>query len=193
MRAVFSFAATGVLLLAVSGGPAFAAGAGVTSCDIAAWSTDRDPAGLNIRAAPGTDAPVIGNLPPPVTAEGYTFATEVVITGARDGWFRISRGDVIDYIHAERDAVVFEGEGWVSGRYLGLLLNHHRLYDAPSTEAGVVAELVSHERGFGPDSFIVDRLYDCEGWWVEVEAGYGDMRYRGWTTGTCSNQVTTCP
>jgi hypothetical protein len=37
------------------------------------------------------------------------------ITGSKDGWIRIDRGEVVDYIWSEQDAVVFEGEGWVSG------------------------------------------------------------------------------
>src|SRR5690606_6778982 len=35
----------------------------VVSCAVSAWSTDPDPAGLNVRAAPGSDAQIVGNLP----------------------------------------------------------------------------------------------------------------------------------
>jgi hypothetical protein len=39
--------------------------AGVTECDFGALSNDPDPAGLNVRAAPDSNAAVLGRLLPP--------------------------------------------------------------------------------------------------------------------------------
>src|SRR5690606_35328977 len=187
------------VLLAMGSGPKAAADADtveVTTCSISAWSTDKDLKGLNIRAAPREDSPIIGNIPPPIELDGDPFAAEVTITGSRDGWFRISEAYFIDY-HQDRDnRNYFEGEGWVFGRHLGLLLNHIYLYQTPSPEAPTVGRLVLEDPESvvaGPDSFAVTRLYACNGDCVEVDAELDDKKFHGWATGTCSNQVTTCP
>lgn len=169
----------------------------IRSCELSAWSTDKDPAGLNVRAGPGTESPIIATIPPPIEAEGYEFAAEVSITGVKDGWFRIRRAEMVDYI-GDDDKVVFDGEGWVSGRFLGLELNGSYLRDGPSQDAPVAFDFASAPKdadglAVGPDSFVVDRLRDCEGDWVEVEGTLLDARHQGWATGTCANQVTTCP
>lgn len=176
-------------------------GARIAACAIAAWSTDADPGGLNVRAAPRGDAAIIGNLPAAREVGGERFATEMSITGSKDGWLRISEGFVLDYIFDEPTKFAFRGEGWVSGRHLGLRLNHRHLYGAPSSDAPAVATLAGStgDYPYGPDSFLVARIYACSGDWVEVEAALtvdGETTgpaLRGWTTGTCSNQVTTCP
>lgn len=163
----------------------------VAACAISAWVSDPDPNGLNVRAGASRDAAILGQLP---RDDGY-FPAEVSITGSQDGWFRISKAVLDDYTAAE-PKVVFEGEGWVSGRLLGLLLNDANLHAAPSTESPVVAHL-SHEDAdgnvSGADSFIVTRLLGCEGDWAQVEGTFIDTHLTGWATRTCSNQVTTCP
>ncbi|MDP2334450.1 MAG: SH3 domain-containing protein [Reyranella sp.] len=190
--------ATCLLLVTASGvvSEVDADSAGIAPCAISAWSTDRDPRGLDVRAGPGTGSPVIARLPPPLEVAGYTFAAEVSITGSKDGWFRIDSAILNDYVDAREPEVVFKGEGWVSGRRLGLLLNHGDLHRGPTGSAPVVARLVKEDpdgKRHGPDSFIVDRLDACRGNWVEVEGTFLGARLRGWATGTCSNQVTTCP
>ncbi|MBO3759065.1 SH3 domain-containing protein [Ciceribacter sp. L1K23] len=188
---LISACAIAVPLLTV--GPATAAqSVDGDACDIWAWSIDDDPKGLNVRSGPSTAHGVIAVLPPPKRKEGYVFRTEVEVKESQAGWFRITQAVVPDYLDEGGDQTVFEGEGWVSGGGLGLLLNRIKLYEAPSTEATVVAELLDGNVD-GPDSFTVERLYACTGWWVEVEATLGERRHRGWASGTCSNQVTTCP
>ena len=100
------------VLLVTTGSWTLVAGAeAAPSCEIGAWSTDKDPNGLNIRAAPGTDSPVVGNIPPPMEVEGDPFASEVSVTGSHEGWFRIESAYFIDYYWGEKDQVFFEGEG----------------------------------------------------------------------------------
>lgn len=172
---------------------AVAAGSGdVPACQIGAWSTDEDPNGLNIRAVPGADGAIIGNIPPPTELEGDPFASEVSITGSQDGWFRISSAYFTDYYSDEQDQVFFEGEGWVFGRYLGLEIEGRHLYAEPSRDAAVVIELWSPDSA-EPHPFVLERLHACQGYWVEVEGTLADERIRGWTDDTCSSQVTTCP
>ncbi|MEW9614923.1 SH3 domain-containing protein [Shinella sp. S4-D37] len=171
------------------------------ACAISAWSTDPDPNGLNVRAAPQDDAAIIGTLPAARDVGGERFATEVSITGSKDGWLRISEGWVLDYIGDDPTEVVFKGVGWVSGRHIGLGLNNRHLRRGPAHDAPVVATLAGTIDGmpYGPDSILVDRIHACRGDWLEVEGVLTidgivrGPRLRGWTTGTCSNQVTTCP
>jgi hypothetical protein len=156
------------------------------SCSISAWSNDTDVNGLNIRSGAGTDAPVIGQIP---------VGGEVSITGSKDGWFRIDQAVLIDY-DAGETTEIFAGEGWVSGRLLGLLVNDPDLRTAPSVESPVVAHLFyeyANGNVAGADAFSVTRLIACQGDWVQVDGSFIDTRLTGWATGTCSNQVTTCP
>ena len=161
------------------------------ACELWAWTLGAEA--VEVREGPGPDFPVIAELPAPVEIDGDRFAPEVTIAGSQDGWFRIEDAIVISYTSDDPDVVAFEGEGWVPGTSLGLLLNQMDLYSAPSMEADVVAHLLNEEEGAGPDSFRVSRLYACKGDWVEVEGDLVGVESRGWTTRTCSNQVTTCP
>lgn len=161
------------------------------TCAISAWTLG--PREVDVREGPGIDFPVIAKLPQPVEVGGDPYKPEVSIIGSMDGWFHIDEAIVIDYIGDDPTRTVFAGEGWVSGGELGLLLNHRNLYAGPSTESRVIAELTDAEAGAGADTFVVDRLHACQGYWVEVEGDFVGTRHRGWTVGTCSNQVTTCP
>jgi hypothetical protein len=120
---------------------------------------------------------------------------EVSITGSKDGWFRIDDAVLIDY-DSGGTTDVFAGEGWVSGRQLGLLLNDSDLHTAPSVDSPVVAHLLHEDADgnlSGADSFDVTRLISCQGSWVQVDGTFIDTHLTGWATRTCSNQVTTCP
>lgn len=188
----FIFCTAACLFLANSAALVSAATADeISACKISAWVKDNDPAGLNVRAGASRDAAIIGQLP---LIEAY-FPAEVSITGSKDGWFRVDRAVLDDYTGAEPE-VVFEGEGWVSGRLLGLLLNIPDLHTEPSLESPVVAHLFyeSPEGNLaGSDSFIVTSLLACQGDWVQVDGTFIDTHLTGWTTRTCANQVTTCP
>lgn len=186
------------LLFAIPGsGPALSAGAdaaGISTCSFKAISNDRDPNGLNIRAGPSADTAVIGRIPPPRKIEDEEFAGEVSVTGSKDGWFRINDARMPDYIWDD-DKDVFDGEGWVSGRYLHSWVEMQYLRSGPSTNKAIVADLSNRgpngESG-GTANFRVERFHACLGNWVEVEGIYSGTRLRGWTFGTCASQVTTC-
>ncbi len=191
----YAVAAVGLLLVAGSATLPAAPAAEVATCDISAWTTDKDPNGLAVRAGPGTGNAVLARLPPPGGVEGYENAAEVTITGSQNGWFRISAATLPDYSGDKPDKVLFKGVGWVSGRYLNLMLNDTVLHREPALESPVVATLAfidSDGDAVGPDSFTV-RLHACKGDWVEIDASFKDRHFHGWATRTCSNQETTCP
>jgi hypothetical protein len=163
---------------------------GVVACKFDAFSTDRDPHGLNVRAGPGATYRVIATLPPPKD----DFAAEFSVTGAKDGWFRIDQATVPDYIE-DHDKSVFEGVGWVSGRYIGFWLETQELNSISWTTSPAVVDFSKKgpngEDG-GADRFKLERVYDCRGFWVEVGGTYFGKHVRGWAWGICASQVTTC-
>jgi hypothetical protein len=84
----------------------------------------------------------------------------------------------------------------VTGRFLSLTVNAIDLRRDPSSSAPVVTRLIGEDAegvGAGPDSFAIERLEACEGNWVKIKGTFLGSAFNGWTTGTCSNQVTTCP
>jgi len=175
-----------------------------TLCDLSAWIADDAPAGLALRAGPGTDFPAVAAVPPPYSDGAENYLPEASITGSSNGWFRISRIVTNLYGGAPGDPVTaFSGEGWLPGDVLGLWVEAGSLRSRPSSDAplaysfgqeadGETGGEAEGETG-GPDAFAVERLLACDGLWVEVEGSYAGDRPRGWTGDVCANQVTTCP
>lgn len=148
--------------------PAPAAGA----CDITAYQGNAVADGINVRAAPSTQARVVRNLRP----EGTSVFD---ITGYNAGWFRIGGA-----VEAESDSRIFAGDGWVHRSQLGLRVAHHnpRLFAGPSLRSRVLANLGGQEPEVA--------LLGCAGDWAQVRAG----SRTGWLSpeGQCSNPLTTC-
>ncbi|KAF0121891.1 MAG: hypothetical protein FD152_3719 [Xanthobacteraceae bacterium] len=175
--------------------------AGTEPCDIAGWSADPDPAGMNVRAAPNASARIVGKIPPPWKAPdrsgdtGETYRSEFRIAGYRDGWFLIRGISAPGVAYGERYPrnlpQPYRGQGWISARLVGAALANGnlppgRLYLAPSPHAATRPALRQGEPVSTGD--IVQRLHACSGPWglVEIEGT------RGWWTGICANQVTNC-
>ncbi len=194
-RSIRALLGAGVVLAACGGNAAFPSETGpeeATPCDISAWTLDADRKGVPVHDGPAAHSAIIARLPSPIDVADYTFAPEVSITASRDGWFRIDGAELINYVWTEKSETVFAGTGWVSGARLGLGLNDANLYEGPSTGSTVVAVIAGV--AYGPDSVTVERLHACRGGWVDVEGTTPDDKpVRGWSAGTCSNQVTTCP
>lgn len=160
---------------------------GATACSIAGWSADRDPAGLNVRAAPRKDAPILATLPP--EAE---YAVEFDIIGSRDGWLLIRNAQMPSYGDAP-DKPVFAGPGWVYADKVRFLINDPALRSLPKPDAPIVLPLHNADHSEGPDSASIDHVFGCSGAFAEIEAHMSKgPRKRGWATHICSNQVTTC-
>jgi hypothetical protein len=164
------------------------------ACSISGWSSDPDPAGLNVRAAPGATARIIGRIPPAKAQAGDTYAAEFDIVGSRDGWFLIRNVRFADDGDGKGDQTVFRGPGWVFADKVRFLINSVDLRRGPSLQSPVVAKLRSPDGSSGPDSAIIDHVYGCAGAFADVAVHMtGRPPTRGWATGVCSNQVTTCP
>lgn len=171
-------------------------------CDISGWSTDSDPRGLNVRAAPSVTARVVGRVPPPRTSAGRdgdpgeTYRAEFKIAGYRDGWFFIRdiQAPGVPYGESYPRSLPrpYRGQGWVSARFVGAALANGglvpgQLHQAPSEHSAVRTIPRAGGEPFGTGD-TVERLHACSGSWglIEIEG------VRGWWSGLCSNQVTNC-
>lgn len=166
-----------------------------TACAFRAWSKDPDPNGLAVRAAPRADARLLARLPPPRDDGGERIAVEVGVVGSKDGWLSIDGAAFPDLGNGARR--VFRGRGWVSGRLIDVAVQDERVRAAPSDGAPVLAAPAGGTGGPADESLRLVRILACRGAWIEVEAEIhsdaGAARpVRGWVTGLCPSQVTTC-
>jgi hypothetical protein len=102
-------------LLAMQSGP---------SCAAAGRSTDQDPAGLNVRAAPSAGARIVGRLFSVAEPEAHhggwppRYGPIFWIRGARDGWVRID-GAAAEVEGADGEVRRnYTGPGWVSANHV---------------------------------------------------------------------------
>ena len=157
----------------------------MVQCELEGWSTDKDPKGLNVRAAPNASAAILARLPPRPEAESGSLA-QFDILGAKDGWFLIKGASYGDYGDPPPATALYSGTGWVHGSRVGGELvggqNVGGLYAEPKETAKRLP------RPKNVDEIAVKALLDCTGPWAKIDSNIG----AGWVYGLCNNQVTTC-
>ena len=176
---------------------------GTVPCQIYAWSADKEPGGLRVRAKPSDDAETVGTLPPPlidpareaVPEEGLH--TEFTVIGYRSGWFLIDnvQDPAVVYGEAsEEQKTPSSVRGWVKtsevmAAYANTEMPSGWLLQAPNIDAKAYPR-----NGSAPDERLsidgtLKTLLACSANWALTENTDGQ---RGWWRGICSNQVTNC-
>ena len=163
-----------------------------TACAIrGGWSTDGDPAGLNVRAAPSADARVVGVLPPPEYSPEFdrVMAVSFDVIETRDGWFRIANAYRADDNAGEPSTLP---SGWISGRHVGFSLQTDKTFAAPDPGSAVVAAAWMDSDGV-LRQFEYRHPTECRGEWVRLKVtGHDRIEREAWTRGVCNGQETTC-
>jgi SH3-like domain-containing protein len=151
----------------------------IVPCDVRAYVTDKDPAGLNVRSGPGKTFKIVGNLPNQ-DVEGMG----VHITGASGEWIRI---DLAVEEGGEQERTFFEGQGWVHGSLLGVggmavTNGGTNLYQGRTEKSRVITRVPGGDDGV--------KVRGCQGEWMYVEY----KGKRGWAAPKtlCANSLTTC-
>ena len=178
---------------------------GTMACNFGAYSIDKDPKGLNVRAEPLAQSPILGTLPPPykfkarganVPPEGWR--TEFLVIGTKDGWFLIqgAKPPGQEYedarVYPKNHPRPYAGRGWVAGNKIGANFANGAtrmggLFQAPDADARWTRVTDRNGNEIGPDTS-PDRMLACSGLWALVEKN----GVRGWWRHLCSNQVTNC-
>lgn len=192
-----------------SGGPSVPA-----LCHFSAFVHETDPAGLNVRAAPSSKAPILGTLPPVWSdGSGWQVRIRVTVTAASNGWFRIRDAADDEALTGRPARPVYAGEGWVSGRKLVVKSQASAGRTHPSRDAATLVSF-KDELLFDSDGAIdAGRPVDCRGGWVQVEYdeaqfpadlrpmlqispsarnGLPKGRFRAWIDRICGIQETSC-
>lgn len=179
-------------------------------CELYAHVVDRDPKGVNVRAAPSNAGKIVGVL----RFQNADDEIAVDITAESNGWFRLKSAENLG---ASKSGAV---SGWVHGTRLGTGLKimdgpkaSERLFEEPSERsktlllftwdpgvdgkgAGLWADLpggkrekIDYEKVKGAATPI---LLGCANGYVKIRM---NKKYEGWVPAErlCGSPVTTCP
>ncbi|WP_374335701.1 hypothetical protein [Leeia sp.] len=183
------------------------------SCNFTAFVQETDPAGLNVRQAPGVSAKVLGHLPPVWRNREmgvFPVRIEVEVVAAQGGWFQIQHARDNPDLTGLPARKVFTGKGWVSGAKLVVKSQASKAYALPSAKSAVVVQL--SDGTFDSDGWVgAGQLLACSGHWALVEwsrdtlspegqeliqpgSGQGKppARFRGWVNQLCGLQESSC-
>jgi len=148
------------------------------ACDVKLNVTDQDPAGLNVRSAPG--GAVIATL------KARARWVQVHVTSDADGWAAIDGATLIEDETGGGESPLFKGHGFVAFSKLGFeeLDTQSRILAAPADGARVLLSISQGDEAKLPKATVLG----CSGSFLKVRVS-GIV---GWTQTFCANQLTTC-
>lgn len=165
-------------------------------CQVRVYTTDKDPHGINLRAGPGSEFPVLGVIP-------YApHGTMLDLLRSSNGWFQVA---MIQNV-LEEDGVVpanLPDSAWIYGGLVGVGPQENsygkkgaglNLYSNPTIESPKVVHLqYSGQTGFD----YLQKLIDCAGGWLKIEVKNSKTHKTnsGWLHphDQCPSPLTTCP
>lgn len=167
--------------------------AGLTLCRLFVYS--RDKGDTNLRAAPSRAARIVGTLPGERREAGTRIGPEFQVLAGQGPWFLIRGARWAGYDLPEKR--LHRGPSWMAANLVGFTIESLDLLSAPRPDARSVLRLLpldgAADQAWGPDSATIERVHGCSGSFVDVDVRLPDGRTaRGWATGLCGNQVTTC-
>ncbi|WP_025137690.1 SH3 domain-containing protein [Achromobacter sp. DH1f] len=178
---------------------------GATTCSFSGWTNDEKPV-VQVRAAPSSQAKVLGTLPttrgegPDPTIDYYSVTFDVA--EARDGWLRIKNAsDAKTGNDQSRPRPVYQGEGWIEAGDANIAIQSARGYARPDPASQRLLDL--------QDNWLTERakvqgIVACDGQWLllDYEIRNSDKfealppkdrtRGRAWFRGICEISETTC-
>jgi hypothetical protein len=179
-----------------------------TSCKFTGWAIDRDPRGINVRAAPSSRAAVRGTLPPYVRGPDRYFGVELDITGSHNGWLRIEAAKDDSERSGRPPRATYSGAGWVHGSRVMFAVQSGAGYARPDMTS---QQLVNLGDDWLTDMGKIRLIVACNEEWALVEfeierrrnpvtealedlsaAERKASRRRAWFRGICWSQETTC-
>ncbi len=162
-------------------------------CNFGAWSSDTDPAGLNVRSGPSLKYPIIGTLPPPESSEDSgldsKFATEFHVAEAKDGWFRIENPRRwAESMSDTPEKFPKLPSGWISGKKIYVTIYSGTGFSAPD----VIKSKILWRGDWGNLQTEMTGMTDCRGNWVKITYRSKSGQKSAWFRGICAIQETTC-
>lgn len=147
---------------------------GYHKCSGRAYVSDIDPKGLNLRAGPGIQYPIVGNVPAksqpqgPAVPVGPTFE----VLGFQSGWFHVKSSGVYD-LGGTKSYAMFKGLGWVSQKKVSfaeeeMVGDMDIGYSRPDKKSTIVYDFNKMK----PDDVRISSMIDCRGNWRQVDVEF---------------------
>lgn len=160
----------------------------VNRCWVPGALDRRATKGVAIRAAPRSDARVLRTISTFRLEAGERIAPEFMVIGARAGWLLIRNVGFAGYDSPSR--ILFAGSGWIEAGHVQVEIESFRLYGDPDPGSPLATDITPSSPS---EEARLVRVHGCSGSMLDVTMRLHDGRtVRGWSGGSCSNQVTTC-
>lgn len=155
-------------------------------CAFMAYSVDVDAKGTNVRSAPNAKASVVSTLPPVKDEAGAKLGVEFDVIGASNGWFQIQNAVYPGTQEAGKETSFPKADnGWIAANLARVEIAGRELKSKPQHDAPAVLKLSGEA--------VIEKIFGCSGSYVDMALKTSDgKKARGWLTGTCKSQLTTC-